>query len=88
MELTDTELQKVILEASRNAIQGNILMMNGGGQGQGTHDAQQEAEYADDNFVGEEGDQDPDYANEISRIEAKGGRYITDAMMLKCATNS
>ena len=29
MELTDTELQNVILEASRQAIQGNILMMNG-----------------------------------------------------------
>ncbi len=24
----------------------------------------------------------------MSRLEGRGGRYITDAMMLKCATNS
>jgi len=29
-----------------------------------------------------------EYDNELSRIEAQSGKYITDALMLKCATNA
>ena len=29
-----------------------------------------------------------EYENELSRIGSQGGRYITDALMLKCATNA
>lgn len=44
-------------------------------------DADEEAKYANDEFVEEE-------EEEQSRMSTSGGRYITDAMMLKCATNA
>ena len=36
------------------------------------------------------GDEDVDeaYVEEVSKMEARGGRYITDALLLKCATNA
>ena len=48
-------------------------------------DADEEAKYANDEFVEKE---DSQFAEEQSRVSASGGRYITDAKMLKCATNA
>ena len=82
MDLTDHGLQRVIIQASEQAIQGNIQIA-------GRADAGTDEDYTEDKFIEEEEEEDnSELLEEQSKEQTFGGRYITDALMLKCATNA